>query len=235
LRDHFPHDDRAALILRAAVTPTTRADFPAINPTEAFRSLAPGSAAFRLFDRALRVDLAGRTSVKVPYLATLTPNPVFIPEGSTTPVDQTQFGTMTVGPTRRVRIISVITRELNDAVPETAATAIGKILSDRTLVAIDKAAFGAQADDGTTPQGLLKDATAVTASAASDVANAMAEDLAGLAGAIAAKGVDPSEIIYVAGGREATAIKARINPTFDSLVLPTLGLPAAKMVPAPVR
>jgi hypothetical protein len=232
LRDHFPNDSRAKLILRAAVSPMGRTDFPTFSPTEAFRSLAPGSAAFALFDRALKINLTGKTSVKVPYLATLTPNPVFIPEKGAIPVEQTQFGAMTVGPTRRVRVIAVFTRELNEATPETAASAIGKVLSDRMLVSIDKAAFGNQADDGTTPIGLLNGATVVTASTASDVANAMAEDLAGLADAIGAKGIDTSDIVYICGPREATLIKARMGPMFDNLVLPTLGLPTAKMVAA---
>jgi hypothetical protein len=232
LEKNWPNDSRANLILRAAVNPTSRADFPVFSPVEAFRSLAPGSAALRLFARSLQVNLAGKTSIKLPYLATLTPNPVFVAEAGPIPVEQTQFGAITVGPTRRVRTIAVFTQELNHATPETAATAIGKVLSDRMLVAIDKAAFGTQADDGTTPVGLLNGATAVTASTASDVANAMAEDLASLAGAIGAAGIDASDIVYVCGPREATAIKARMGPLFDSEVLVTLGLPAAKMVAA---
>ena len=50
LKQSWPRDEHAALLLRAATSPTKTTDFVSFDQVGAFRSLAPGSAALKLFD-----------------------------------------------------------------------------------------------------------------------------------------------------------------------------------------
>jgi hypothetical protein len=61
LRRTWPGDGRADVILKTAMSPTSTTDFPAADVVGAFKSLAPGSAAWKLFGReaALKLDLSG--------------------------------------------------------------------------------------------------------------------------------------------------------------------------------
>src|SRR5690242_13909698 len=77
LRHAWPRDERAALILRAATSPTSLADFPVTDIVGVFRSLAPGSAALALFERGAKLDLTGINSIRIPNVASWPPQPVF--------------------------------------------------------------------------------------------------------------------------------------------------------------
>jgi hypothetical protein len=85
--------------------------------------------------------------------------------------------------------------------------------------------------------GLLYNVTPINNSGiAGDDFMAMSDDLGNLAKAIGDAGIDPTNIIYVAGPREATIIKCRA-PELSNNVLMTLALPAksiAAFAPAAV-
>ena len=85
LKTHWPHDERAALILRGAVGPTSTASsgLPSVDVVGSFRSLSPGSAAWRLFDHpsALKLNLQGVRQISVPVVGTWPAQPVFVGEG----------------------------------------------------------------------------------------------------------------------------------------------------------
>jgi hypothetical protein len=87
-------------------------------------------------------------------------------------------------------------------------------------------AFGIQADEGTTPAGLLNGVTPITASTATDHLTAMADDLAAMVAAIGNAGIDPSAVTFVAGPREAMLLATRLVGSAAVSVLMTLGLPA---------
>ena len=222
----WPADVRAALITRGATTPLARSQYPARDVVESFRSLAPGSAALKLFELGLMLDLRGVTTLRIPHVVGLPLQPIFIAEGAPAPAVQWSFAQSTVGPGRKIVLLSAVTSELNDATPETASAVIGRVLADCTNRSIDVAAFGTFGpDDGTTPAGLLYGATPITAAAAGVLA--MAEDLGNLVGAIGSVGIDPTGAVYVCGPREATMIKILAGSTkFDNPILITLGLPA---------
>jgi hypothetical protein len=57
LRGAWPRDEGAALILKAPVSPTGTGSFPAHDVVGAFKSLAPGSAALKLFDVCVKLDV----------------------------------------------------------------------------------------------------------------------------------------------------------------------------------
>ena len=227
LKNEWPRDDRAALIHKAAVSPTSMASFPATNIVETFRSLAPGSAAFKLFDRSMKLDLNGISTITIPNAAA-TLQPVFVGEGAPAPAVQLNFSGATVGPARKILILAAVSNELDDAAPENASTIIGRVLADRSNAAIDKVAFGTQADDGTTPKGLLNGVTPIAASPQNGnigPGEAATIDLGNLVKAIGDAGIDPSEAVFVAPPREALILQKATAGSGLS-VLMTLGLPA---------
>jgi hypothetical protein len=224
LRAPWPNDRETELILKGPVAPTSTADYPPFDPMGVFRSLAPGSAAVRLFERSTRLYFAGIHSVKVPMVGGFPPSPIFVGEGAPALNVRWTSAATVVGPVRKILILSATTQELNRATPDTAVAIIGRVIAEGSNVAIDVAAFGTQPADAINPPGLLHGAVPVTAAAAG--VDAMADDLAALVAAIGAARIDPNGVIFVAGPREAMLIKAKIGPHFDNDIYVTLGLPA---------
>ncbi|WP_375764548.1 hypothetical protein ACE10X_21295 [Bradyrhizobium sp. Pha-3] len=223
LKAAWPNDDRAALILRAAQSPTSTDDFPAFDKTGLFQSLAPSSAALQLFERGLQLDLAGITTIRIPNFATLPPAAIFVGEGKPAPNVHWTFDTTVLGPARKVLILAAVTGDLEAATPASASALVGRVLADSSNKSIDAVAFGNAAADEDQPAGLLHGVAPTTAAAAGP--DAMAEDLGALIGAIGASGIDPSGAVFVCSPREATIIKIKVGPKFDYPVLSTLGLP----------
>jgi hypothetical protein len=222
-KEAWPNDERAQMITRGAVTPTTTADLWTFDPTIAYRSLAPSSAALVLFQMGLALNLEGVSTIRIPTVAGLPVRPVFVSEGQPAPAVQWNFAADTVlGPARKILLLSAVSRELQNATPETASAVIGRVLADCANGSIDATAFGTAAADDATPAGLLHGVTPIAAAMAG--ADAMSEDLANLTGALGAAGIDPTGAVFVAGPREATIIKTKVGPKFDYLVLTTLGL-----------
>ncbi|MGY8677107.1 hypothetical protein Q2941_04740 [Bradyrhizobium sp. UFLA05-153] len=232
LKSEWPRDERAALIHKAAVSPTSTAQFPPHTIVETFRSLAPGSAAIKLFNLGLKLDLNSATTVTVPNAVAQAGVPIFVGEGLPAPAVQLSFAGAVVGPARKILILSAVSQELEDANPDNASAIIGKVLSDRSNAAIDKVAFGSQADDGVTPKGLLNGVTPLTPTAVTGndpLGSALVQDLGNLVGAIGAAGIDPSDTVFVAGPREALILSLRAQASSFS-VLMTLGLPAKSVM-----
>jgi hypothetical protein len=226
LKQNWPRDEHAMLLLRGAVSPTSTTSASAISHDQigAFRSIAPGSAALSLFDRSVKLDLTGINTVRVPRVANLPPQPVFVVEGQPAPAVQFTDATITLGPACKIETITAVSKELNLSMPETAVSVVGRIVADACTASIDKAAFDTTASSTARPAGLLYNVTPIGASTASD--SAMADDLGNLVQAIGNAGIDPTDAIFVAGPREAMIINTRIGPNFKSQVLVTLGLPA---------
>jgi hypothetical protein len=132
LRRNWPGDSRALAILKAARSPTSTADFPPHDVTAAFRSLAPGWAAWKLFDHAaaMRLLLFGIHTVLIPAVAALSPAPVFVAEGGAAPAVQLGFAETTVGPAKRVLVLAAVTSELQHVSADNATAVIGRILAD---------------------------------------------------------------------------------------------------------
>jgi hypothetical protein len=222
LKSAWPTDQRAALILRAAQNPTSTDDFPAFDKTGLFQSLAPSSAALQLFERGLKLDLSGVSTIRIPNIASWEPQPIFVAEGATGPNVQWGLGRTTLGPTRKILVMAATTEELENATPETASAIIGRLLADASNKSIDTIAFGTAAEDDAQPAGLLYGVTPLAAATAGT--DAMIEDLGALTGAIGAASIDTTGAVFVCSPREATIIKAKVGPKFDYPVLSTLGL-----------
>jgi hypothetical protein len=126
LRRMWARDEAAAQILKAAQDPTDTTDFPVRDVVGSLRSLAPGSAALRLFDASVKADLTGVTTVAFPFVAGMPAQPVFVGEGAPAPAIQFTAASAVVGPARKILVLSGVTRELEEATPETASTVVGQ-------------------------------------------------------------------------------------------------------------
>jgi hypothetical protein len=187
------------------------------------RSRRSGSAALRLFNAATKLEMGRASTIKIPLVAGLPPQPVFVAEGHEAPALQFSLEAASLGPVRKILLVSAVTSELESSGPEAASTVIGTVLSNATSASVDVIAFDANAGDSSRPPGLLYGATPIPPAAASSTA--MDDDLAALVAAIGAAGIDPSNTVFVTGPREAMLIALRAGPKFNFDVLMTLGLP----------
>jgi hypothetical protein len=202
LRSAWPDDNRAQMILRAAVTPTSTADFPTFDPVTAFRSIAPASAAFALFDRGLKLDLTGLHSIKIPHVAALPTVPVFVAENAPAPTVQFTNAGTTVGPVKKILVLSAVTRELDEATPNTASGVIGRIPADASNKSIDAQVFSTNAATAAAPAGAFWNVTPITATSGGGSAAAIA-DRRNLIQAIGDAGIDVTDAVFVCQAGEA--------------------------------
>jgi hypothetical protein len=151
-RSAWPRDERVLSMVRAAQIPTSTADYPTFDPATAFRSLAPSSAALACSRRGLLLDLTGVSTIRIPSVAGLPAQPIFVGEGLAAPVLQWSFVSTVVGPARKILMQAVVSDELDNATPETATAVIGRVLADVANRAIDTVAFSSAADS-TKPAG----------------------------------------------------------------------------------
>ena len=219
LRRTWPNDTAADLILRAAVSPTSTSSYPTFTTAVTLPALAPQSAAVRLFANALKVDLTGVASITVPYAATQ-PQVGFVAEGSPAPLPQFSLAGVTVGPARKLLVLSAVTGELENSTPETASAVIGRMLADATAKALDSAVFSNVAADSTRPGGLLNGVSAITATAGGGLA-ALVGDLGNLAGEIADGGINADDMIIVTHPETATKLRLLASPAFTNTILGT--------------
>jgi hypothetical protein len=229
LRAAWPHDDRAALVLRAVSNPIDTTQYPGLDAVTTLPHLAPQSAALKLFAKGAKFDLAGKRTIAVPDIA-LPPAPVFIAEGAPAPAVQFVLGKTLIGPARKILILSAVSRELEEASPEAATLVVARILGDAAAKGIDAIAFSTFAGDTTTPPGLLVGAVPITAAAAG--AEALTEDIANLTKAIADAFIDPSDFVFIAAPRQAMAMKIKPSPLFDSPVIMAAALPDKTLIAA---
>lgn len=222
LKAAWPNDAEADLILRAAVPPMSSSSYPAYQTTTVLPSLAPQSAALRLFSASMTLDMDGVSLVKVPHPATV-PVPIFIAEGAPAPVSQISFVATDVGPVRKILILAAVTAELERATPDTASAIIGRVLANAVTKSLDAIAFGTAAADSAKPAGLLFNVTPLTASTGTGLV-AAAADIGAMAAAMAAVGVDPEGMIIVAAPKQATALRLLSGPNFDNPIFGTTGL-----------
>jgi hypothetical protein len=217
LRRAWPDDAQAAMIHRAAVSPTLTSDFPAITTATVLPALAPASASARLFARCMQVDLAGVAMVRVPHVATA-PQPGFIVEGEPAPVAQFSLAGVDVGPARKILIQAAVSGELESATPETASMIIGRALADATTKAVDTKAFSDDAATSAAPAGLLDGVSPLTAASTGSETEMIASDIAALAAAIADADIAADDnMVIVANVAQAAKLRLLSSPNFTNL------------------
>jgi hypothetical protein len=220
----WPHDDGAKLVLRAASTPTSTTSGGAalgIDAVAFLTSMAPASAAARLFEKALRINLQGIHQTNVARLISV-PSPGFVPEAAPIPVIQGDFDSTALGPVFKLALIVGLSSELEFSTPENASQIIGRALADAMRKQLDVLVFDNVAGAGSRPSGLLNGVTPLTATSGGGV-NAMAGDIGALAGALADAGIDTESMVIVAHPKQATKLRLLAGPMFS---FPILGTPA---------
>jgi hypothetical protein len=218
---------RLKLLVRAATPPlgTAGATSLAAEGLASLVLLAPQSAALRLFRLQLQITLGSNATTKIPNVATAPVAP-FVAELAAAPVVQPALGAVTLGPTRKILIVSAFTEELESASgPDAASIVIAHILSAAAARSIDNAAFDANPDDGVRPAGLLNGIASLTPTTGGGLA-AITADIAGMAGAITNAGVDPENFVLVASPPEAVKLRLLSGPQFDYEILGSTGMPA---------
>jgi hypothetical protein len=228
LRREWGDDERASIILKAAVSPTSLATsgLPLIDRVGEWRSLAPAAAIWQLLshDLAMKLDLNATNIINVPFISSLSAPPPFVGEGSPAPNLQATFIKTPLGPARKVLVLASVSEELQDASPQNAAQIIGRVLSDAVSRAIDVVAFDANAGSTVRPAGLLYGVTATNPANGTDEWRNTQDDLASLIGAIAAQNIDAGQVVFIANARDAALIAMRSgdlpNDVVTSLALP---------------
>jgi hypothetical protein len=191
-------------------------------------SMAPQSAAARLFERALRIDLAGIHATNVARLVNV-PAPGFVAEGQPIPVVQGDLDATPVGPVHKLAFIVGLSNELEFSSPENVAAVIGRALSDAGMKQLDAVVFDSVAGAGSRPSGLLNGVTPIGATAGGGL-NAMAGDLANLAGALNDAGVDAEAMVVVTNARQAIKLRLMAGPAFIYPVLGTSAVAAGTVI-----
>jgi hypothetical protein len=184
-------------------------------------SLAPLSAGANLLNAAERASLDGINTILYPRRSgAINPAAAWIGEGSPIPVAQFVLSNVQLGPTRKLAVDVVMTRETAEhGSGEAAFTAL---LREDASAKLDASLFSNTAATTAQPAGILDGVSPLSAATAG--ADAMDTDLSALAAAI---GTATAGLAFVAHPAQAYAIKLlRRGSTFpaDVPVWPTLGV-----------
>jgi hypothetical protein len=233
LNGAWPTDRQAAMALQALTTraasgpplATTAAPSLQVEAQRVLALLAPASAALELFSYCLRLNLGSNATVRLPNVA-MVPAAVFIAENAPGPVVQYALGSAVLGPLRKLLAFAVTTTELEVGSVESASAVIGRLLAASVAKGIDAVAFASAAADSARPAGLFNGVTPIAPApgGAAPLEN-VAADLAAMAAAIAAAGIDPAGMVVVASTKQATTLRLLAGPQFDNPLISTPVLP----------
>jgi hypothetical protein len=231
VRKTWPDDMRTAVLTRAAVSPTDTTSGAALTATKVSPLLlvAPASAAARLFENCVKLDFTGVHQFNIPHVNTH-PVPLWVAEGAVIPFVMPNTGKATVGPTHKLAFGLAVTEELNEATPETATVVLGRLLGESAARALDASVFDAVAADSTRPAGLLNGVTPLTAQTGPGGIDAIAADLATLAGAISDAGMGADNLTIVCNAREATKLRLLRGPVFEFQLLSSPAIAAGTVI-----
>jgi hypothetical protein len=225
-------DARAELILRAASDPTSTTNAAALGlqTTRVLPMLAPASASARLLAMATSLDLSGINSIRLPFIGFAGRPPVpFVVEGDPGSVVDLVVSSTVLGPTKKLLILSALTREMAEASASNAEVIIGDALALSAEQSLDTALFSNAAATPSTPAGILNGLTPITAATGGGV-TAMAADLAALAGAIGAAGINPDDAVFITTPALATKVRVLASPKFQNTVLSSSSLAAGVVI-----
>jgi hypothetical protein len=191
-------------------------------------TLAPMSAATRLFAKCMRVSLDGVNKISVPRVVP-GKTPIFVAEAAPVPVIKLNATAATIGPAKKIIVDAAVTNELEDSGPEVASDIIGRELAASATLNLDGPVFDALAADDARPAGLLFGLSPLTASDNTGLAG-IAADVASLAGAIADAGIGSDDMVIVTHSRQRAMIKSLVQPGFDYAVFGTPMVPERRVI-----
>jgi len=144
---------------------------------DSIQAIATLSAGAALIQRGMKIDFAGRASIRIPGRV-LDASDAGQWTGEGKPIEM-RSQRMTSGPTLTPHKLCVLTSYTREQAEHSAIEQISRaLISESTGLALDKTLFGTQADDGITPGGLLNGATQVTGVATGGGATGLAAESA---------------------------------------------------------
>ncbi|MBR0877766.1 hypothetical protein ACVMGC_007939 [Bradyrhizobium barranii subsp. barranii] len=226
----FPDDAVAGRILKSAMSPTTSESFAWMQTATVLPMLSPSAASARLLGLATPVDLAGVTSVGMPYIGAAGVPPVpFIGEGKPMPIVDLTASSIRIGPVKKLLIGSTLTNEVQSASANTAATIIGNALATSAQQSMDALLFSASAATDDAPAGLLNGITAIPASGEAGL-QGIADDLTLLAEAVATVGISAENMIIIAAPGLATKARVLVSAKYTNTILSSPAIPRGQVI-----
>jgi hypothetical protein len=219
-------DDRVAqllLTMRSAVSTTTLADAAALAHVAMYflAGLMPVSAAAAVIGRSLQLNFDDAAQLSIPTLTL--PNAAWVSEGQAIPVVQ---GLSSAGPALIVpHSLKLIVGLTGEMIRNSNAEAFARqVLLENVGPTLDLAMFSAAAAvDGLSPAGILNGVAALAASSAATPLDAMVEDIAAIASALApVSGGSPPVLIAAPAQAVALALRSprELWPVFQSAAVP---------------
>lgn len=224
----WPDDRIVPELMRASTSPTTTTGAGAglQNIKRAYlRSLIPMSAAADLFSRGLELSFDGYGSISFP--AASGAMAYFVSEAAPIPTQNLVSGTgISVSPFKFAALTAMSWEMLRTPAAEQA---VEQALIDATAPALDAAVFSNNSGTvGLRPPGLLAGIAALTPSTATDKAEAMADDIQQLVGAIANYSGN-GNLTFLASPAQWAAMTLRSARSIAP-VLPSASLPAGTVI-----
>jgi hypothetical protein len=186
-------------------------------------SLIPQSAGADLLGRGLQLSLDGVGAIQLPTIAQKPAS--FIGEGKPIPVVQYAVAAGPQLTPSKLALITSLTREIIDS--SNAEAIVRAALSESAALGLDAVLFSANAATADAPAGLLNGVAPIAASTATLRAEALAQDIAAIGGAVAR--VAGGSIVYVAAPEQALSV-GLLAPSFRSPVLTSAALPARTVI-----
>jgi hypothetical protein len=227
LRDRWPDDRVAPLVLRAPTTPSSLANSSALGATvvaDLISVIGPVGAGARLLQAGLRFVFDTAATLSVPALEASASEASFVQEGAPIPVHNLVSSAVSLVP-RKLATISVLSAEM--LASGNAEAFVTAALAQSVGLALDAALFDATAADAARPAGLRHNIGALTASTASDAHNAMVADATALAGAVSAIG---GNITFVTSPARAVTLNLQSYNAFPYPVLPSPAVAANDLI-----
>jgi hypothetical protein len=197
VRRNWRDDREAALLVKSPVSPTKTSDYLQATVVRVLAMLAPLAASSRLLELATSIDLSGIHSIRIPFIgAAGRPGVPFVAEGDPGNAVNLTTSAATLGPVRKLMVLSSVTRETQEGSAETALKIVSDALEASIAGSIDGALSSTNAATAIASPGLLSGLTPITASTAGGV-EAVAEDLGHLAETIALAGINPDNMVVI--------------------------------------
>ncbi|MGB8529357.1 MAG: hypothetical protein WCD75_21450, partial [Rhodoplanes sp.] len=220
LKERFPDDPIAPLVLRAASQPAMLATDTALGRSvvaDLIATIGPGGAGTRVLQSGLQLTFDSAGAIYVPGLEATADRVSFVREGAPIPV----HGFSATGALLEPRKLAVITALSAEMIAGSNAEAlVTDALTRATSLAIDAALFDDVASDEVRPAGLRYAIAASAASASTNPDEPMIADLSALAATVSVIG---GPIMFVTAPGRAAVISLRAQ---RELPFPVLGSPA---------
>ena len=217
----WSRDSAVGEILKAATSPATLTSASALTQSavaDFIGSLGAASAAAAVLDRAVKVSFDSYVSILVPGIVSDASNCAFVGEGQPIPVRAQNVGGVRLDPKKLMALITFTNEVLERSTPD-VENLVRVALTESVGLALDSYLFDATAGDTVRPAGLRYGISALTASAATNPADAMRADVAALVGSVGSVGGN-APVLLVAGARNAAALRLMLvgpSPGFEVL------------------